>query len=99
MSNNIEGEIHGIQTVRPFRDESLTDHFGLHGFWRPIVGATKPQHLTDAVAAVDLQLSEEEIRRLEAPYIPQLPDRFLFRSVTWFFTTPISWSTNSRWSP
>lgn len=39
----------------------------------PIVGATKPQHLTDAVAAVDLKLSDEEIQRLEAPYIPQLP--------------------------
>jgi aryl-alcohol dehydrogenase-like predicted oxidoreductase len=36
----------------------------------PIVGATKPQHLTDAVAAVDLKLSDEEIRRLEAPSIP-----------------------------
>lgn len=36
----------------------------------PIVGATKPQHLTDAVAAVDLKLSGEEIRRLEAPSIP-----------------------------
>ena len=39
----------------------------------PIVGATKPEHLTDAVAAVDLKLSDEERQRLEAPYIPQLP--------------------------
>ncbi|HKV02303.1 MAG TPA: aldo/keto reductase, partial [Ktedonobacteraceae bacterium] len=42
----------------------------------PIVGVTKPQHLIDAVAAVDLKLSDEEIRRLEAPYIPQLPVAF-----------------------
>ncbi len=42
----------------------------------PIVGATRPQHLTDAVAALDLKLSDEEIRRLEAPYIPQLPVAF-----------------------
>jgi aryl-alcohol dehydrogenase-like predicted oxidoreductase len=42
----------------------------------PIVGATRPQHLTDAVAAVDLKLSDEEIRHLEAPYIPQLPVAF-----------------------
>jgi len=34
---------------------------------------TKPQHLTDAVAALDLKLSDEERQRLEAPYIPQLP--------------------------
>jgi aryl-alcohol dehydrogenase (NADP+) len=36
----------------------------------PIVGATKPQHLTDAVAAVDLVLSDEEVAELEAPYTP-----------------------------
>jgi aryl-alcohol dehydrogenase (NADP+) len=36
----------------------------------PIVGATKPQHLDDAVAAVDLQLSADEIARLEKPYTP-----------------------------
>lgn len=36
----------------------------------PIVGATKPQHLDDAVAALDIGLSPEEIARLEAPYLP-----------------------------
>ena len=36
----------------------------------PIVGATKLQHLEDAVAAVDLQLSDDEISRLEEPYSP-----------------------------
>jgi aryl-alcohol dehydrogenase-like predicted oxidoreductase len=36
----------------------------------PIVGATKPHHLEDAVAAVDVQLSDEEISRLEEPYVP-----------------------------
>jgi aryl-alcohol dehydrogenase-like predicted oxidoreductase len=36
----------------------------------PIVGMTKPQHLMDAVAAVNLKLSDEESRRLEAPSIP-----------------------------
>lgn len=36
----------------------------------PIVGATKPHHLTDAVAAVGLKLSAEEIAALEAPYVP-----------------------------
>lgn len=42
----------------------------------PIVGATRPQHLTDAMAALDVKLSDEEIRRLEAPYVPQLPVAF-----------------------
>jgi 1-deoxyxylulose-5-phosphate synthase len=36
----------------------------------PIIGATKLEHLQAAVAAVNLQLSDEEIRRLEAPYQP-----------------------------
>jgi aryl-alcohol dehydrogenase-like predicted oxidoreductase len=36
----------------------------------PIVGATKPHHIDDAVAAVDLELSDDEIARLEEPYGP-----------------------------
>jgi aryl-alcohol dehydrogenase-like predicted oxidoreductase len=37
----------------------------------PIVGALKSQHIDDAVAALSLQLSEEEVDRLEAPYTPR----------------------------
>ena len=40
------------------------------GVTAPIVGATKLSHLTDAVAAVDVTLSAEEITRLEEPYRP-----------------------------
>ncbi|MGV9808411.1 aldo/keto reductase [Micromonospora chersina] len=36
----------------------------------PIVGATKPHHLTDAVAALELELTDEEVAALEAPYVP-----------------------------
>ena len=36
----------------------------------PIVGASKPQHLDDAVAALSLKLAPEEIAALEAPYVP-----------------------------
>jgi aryl-alcohol dehydrogenase-like predicted oxidoreductase len=36
----------------------------------PIIGATKLQHLDDAIAALDVQLSAEEIKQLEAPYRP-----------------------------
>ena len=36
----------------------------------PIIGATKPQHLADAIASTDLELSNDEIARLEAPYVP-----------------------------
>jgi aryl-alcohol dehydrogenase-like predicted oxidoreductase len=37
----------------------------------PIVGASKRQHLDDAVAAVCLHLTAAEIAQLEAPYVPQ----------------------------
>jgi aryl-alcohol dehydrogenase-like predicted oxidoreductase len=37
----------------------------------PIVGATKPHHLRDAVAALDLELTDDEVADLEAPYTPQ----------------------------
>jgi aryl-alcohol dehydrogenase-like predicted oxidoreductase len=36
----------------------------------PIVGATKPQHLEDAIAALSVQLTQEEIAELESPYVP-----------------------------
>ena len=36
----------------------------------PIVGATKLQHLDDAVAALSLKLTADEIAQLEAPYVP-----------------------------
>jgi aryl-alcohol dehydrogenase-like predicted oxidoreductase len=36
----------------------------------PIVGATKPHHLEEAVAALDVKLSDAEIEALEAPYVP-----------------------------
>jgi aryl-alcohol dehydrogenase-like predicted oxidoreductase len=36
----------------------------------PVVGASKPQHLDDAVAALALELTPEEIAVLEEPYVP-----------------------------
>lgn len=36
----------------------------------PIVGATKPHHLEDAVSALSIKLSAEEMARLEEPYLP-----------------------------
>ena len=36
----------------------------------PIVGATKPHHLSDAVAALSLHLTPEQISALEEPYVP-----------------------------
>jgi aryl-alcohol dehydrogenase-like predicted oxidoreductase len=40
------------------------------GVTAPIVGATKVEHLEDTIAAERLHLSEEEMARLEEPYVP-----------------------------
>jgi aryl-alcohol dehydrogenase-like predicted oxidoreductase len=42
----------------------------------PIVGATKPHHLPDSIAALDLHLTDDEIRALEEPYTPHGPSWF-----------------------
>jgi len=36
----------------------------------PIVGATKPGHVEDAAASVEVELSDDEIAALEKPYVP-----------------------------
>ncbi len=40
------------------------------GVTSPIVGASKPEHLKDAVAALSLKLAAEEVAALERPYVP-----------------------------
>jgi aryl-alcohol dehydrogenase-like predicted oxidoreductase len=40
------------------------------GITAPIVGATKTSHIADAVAALDVTLSDDDIKALEAPYVP-----------------------------
>ncbi|WP_413249170.1 aldo/keto reductase [Sinomonas flava] len=42
----------------------------------PIVGATKSHHLPDAAAALELELTDEEVQALEEPYTPRLPSGF-----------------------
>jgi aryl-alcohol dehydrogenase (NADP+) len=37
----------------------------------PIIGATKPHHLTDAVAALSVKLTDDELERLRKPYKPK----------------------------
>ncbi|MEQ1832116.1 MAG: aldo/keto reductase [Candidatus Eisenbacteria bacterium] len=43
---------------------------GRPGVTAPIIGATKPEHLDTALAALELELSESEVASLEAPYLP-----------------------------
>jgi len=42
----------------------------------PIIGATKPHHLTQAVAALDLHLTADELQAVEKPYTPHRPSWF-----------------------
>lgn len=43
----------------------------MHQGVQPIIGATKPQHIEDAVAASDLSLSASDLARLERSYTPR----------------------------
>ncbi len=40
------------------------------GITAPIIGASRPQHLDDAVAALGLRLSADDVKALEEPYVP-----------------------------
>jgi aryl-alcohol dehydrogenase-like predicted oxidoreductase len=42
----------------------------------PIVGPTKEHHLADAVAALDVALTDDEVEALEAPYTVRMPTGF-----------------------
>ncbi len=54
----------------PMAQMALAWVLGKRGVSAPIVGASKVAQLDDAVAALALQLSAEEVARLEAPYVP-----------------------------
>ena len=42
----------------------------------PIIGATKEHHIDDAVAAVGIELTADEVSRLESAYTPRVPSGF-----------------------
>jgi 1-deoxyxylulose-5-phosphate synthase len=46
------------------------------GITAPIIGATKPQHISEAVAALDLVLTDAELQQLETAYEPHDPAGF-----------------------
>ncbi len=51
----------------------LAWHFAKSAVTAPIIGATKPEHIKDAIKALDITLSPQEIAPLEAPYRPKFP--------------------------
>ena len=62
-------EVAGERDVSPAR-VALAWLLHKPGVTAPIVGATKAEHLDDALAAEQLELSNDEIARLEEPYVP-----------------------------
>ena len=42
----------------------------------PIIGATKPHHISDAVAALDVVLTDDEVQELQSAYAPHHPAGF-----------------------
>jgi aryl-alcohol dehydrogenase-like predicted oxidoreductase len=63
------GEVAGELGVPPAQ-VALAWLLGKPGVTAPIVGATKLGHLEDALAAEALPLSDEQVERLEEPYVP-----------------------------
>ncbi|HEY0639424.1 MAG TPA: aldo/keto reductase [Pseudonocardiaceae bacterium] len=70
---DIVSRVAAVATARgvPRATVALSWMLGKEAVTAPIIGATRPQHLDDAVAALDLELSAEEVARLEEPYAPR----------------------------
>jgi aryl-alcohol dehydrogenase-like predicted oxidoreductase len=68
----IIGEVGSIASRRnvPRAQVALAWLLGKSEITAPIIGATKAEHLQDAVAALDVKLTKEEVEALEAPYVP-----------------------------
>lgn len=79
-TQNIDADRAVIETVGAIAEErgtsratvALAWHFA-KGITAPIIGATKPGHIGAALNAMSLRLSEKEVERLEAPYLPKSP--------------------------
>jgi 1-deoxyxylulose-5-phosphate synthase len=54
----------------PMAQVALAWMLGKGGVTAPIVGATKPGQIEDAIAALSVKLDEDDVRRLEEPYVP-----------------------------
>ncbi|MEU5303935.1 aldo/keto reductase [Streptomyces noursei] len=70
--------VHHVATERgiPMAQVALAWVIGNPVVAAPIIGTTDPRHLDDAVAALDVRLTDEEIKTLEAPYTPRQPTGF-----------------------
>ena len=65
-----EDAAHRIAQVRGAKNAQIALAWVLSkmGLTAPIIGASKPYQLEDALAALSIQLTSEEIAKLEEPY-------------------------------
>jgi aryl-alcohol dehydrogenase-like predicted oxidoreductase len=63
------GEVAAARGI-PRAQVALAWLLGKSSITAPIIGATKPHHLEDAVAALSVELTADEVARLEEPYVP-----------------------------
>jgi aryl-alcohol dehydrogenase-like predicted oxidoreductase len=70
--NAVIGAVEQLANERgvPMAQVALAWVLGKAGVSAPIVGASKPRHLDDAIAALSVTLIDDERARLEAPYVP-----------------------------
>ena len=68
----IIAQVQSLAATRSVSSAQIALAWLLHkpGVTAPIIGASKPHHLDDALAALKLKLSAEEISSLEEPYVP-----------------------------
>ncbi|MBX7532390.1 aldo/keto reductase [Qipengyuania sp. 1XM1-15A] len=79
-TQNVDADREVIEAVGAIAEErgtsratvALAWHFA-KGITAPIIGATKPGHIGAAVDAMSLDLTDEEVERLEKPYLPKKP--------------------------
>ena len=69
----IVGAVERIAGARgvPMAQVALAWVLAKPGVTAPIIGASKPHHLEDAVAATSVTLTQEEVAALEADYVPR----------------------------
>jgi len=77
----IVGEVAKLAQARgvPMAQIGMAWLLAKKGITAPIIGASKMGHLEDAVAALSLKLSDEEVAALEAPYVPRAVAGFEIR--------------------
>ncbi|MBY6127963.1 aldo/keto reductase [Qipengyuania aquimaris] len=79
-TQNVDADREVVEAVGAIAEDRGTSRATVALAWHfakqmtaPIIGATKPGHIGAAVEAMTLDLTEEEVSRLEKPYLPKMP--------------------------